>query len=407
MSNYGLLSVIGIEIEYMLVDKDTLNVRPLSDVILQSLAGALVNEVALGSIAVSNELVMHVLEMKNNGPQIPTGALRNDFQKAISDLQPILDQQHLKLLPGGAHPWMNPMTETKRWPYGNKAIYQQYDNIFNCQGHGWANLQSMHVNLPFSNDEEFCYLHNGIRLLLPLIPALAASTPILEGCATGILDSRLQYYAHNQRRIPSISGSIIPEPAFSQVQYEKDILQPMYKDIASLDTNGILQYPWLNSRGVIPKFDVNAVEIRIIDSQECVKADVAIALLIHALLMQWSENFEAVIANPCETKRLKSFYDQCITSGLSACIDDSHLLKAWQLPTRNMTARDAWHDLIERAAPSLDFTSQQTLESMLRHGNLSERLLHETRHDRSHKNLQRVYNRLADCLLENELFACL
>ena len=66
MSNYPLFSVLGIEIEYMLVDKDTLAVQPKSDVILHTLAGKSINEVVLGDIAASNELVMHVIELKNN-----------------------------------------------------------------------------------------------------------------------------------------------------------------------------------------------------------------------------------------------------------------------------------------------------------------------------------------------------
>lgn len=71
MGNYSLFSVIGLEIEYMLADKTTLNVRPQSDTILQALAGGeLTNEVALGHIAVSNELVMHVLELKTMAPHL-------------------------------------------------------------------------------------------------------------------------------------------------------------------------------------------------------------------------------------------------------------------------------------------------------------------------------------------------
>ena len=48
MSNYPLFSVLGLEIEYMLVDKDTLAVQPLSDVLVNHLAGKQVNETVLG-----------------------------------------------------------------------------------------------------------------------------------------------------------------------------------------------------------------------------------------------------------------------------------------------------------------------------------------------------------------------
>ena len=239
MSNYSIFSVLGIEIEYMLVDSDSLNVQPKSDQLLKTLAGHQTNEVELGDIAISNELVMHVLELKNNGPRPPTDPIAKQFQQAILDIQPMLQEHHLQLLPTGAHPWMNPLTETIRWPHGNKSIYQQYDTIFNCQGHGWSNLQSMHINLPFANDEEFAQLHSLVRILLPLLPALAASTPIIDKKLTGFQDTRLVFYEKNQQKIPSISGDIIPEFVTSESQYRDEILAPMYRDISPFDPKGL------------------------------------------------------------------------------------------------------------------------------------------------------------------------
>lgn len=404
MSDYSLFSVLGIEIEYMLVDSTSLNVSPQSDVILHALAGEQVNEVTLGDIAVSNELVMHVLELKNNGPKPPNAPIAQQFQQAIQDLQPLLAQYHLQLLPTGAHPWMNPIKETKRWPHGNRAIYHQFDSIFNCQGHGWANLQCMHVNLPFANDEEFCQLHNSIRLILPLLPALAASTPFLDGKKTGLKDSRLYFYGKNQQRIPSINGEVIPEFICSPTQYQQDILAPMYKDISPFDPEGILQYEWLNSRAAIPKFDLKAIEIRILDSQECVQADIAIALAIHAILKNWQSNSHYYLDKPCDLKRLKTIYEQTIKEGLTLSLDDPELCAQWQLPKRKMTCRNIWSKLIERVSTDLDSNSQRALEYILRQGNLSERLLRACGNEYSKTTLANVYRQLSHCLLINEMF---
>lgn len=404
MSNYHLFSVQGIEIEYMLVDKDSLDVMPYSDKILKSLAGNHVNETTLGEVGLSNELVMHVLELKNAEPKPPTPQVAQQFQQTILELQPILQDLNLKLLPTGAHPWMNPQTETHRWPYGNKAIYNQYNTIFNCEGHGWSNLQSMHVNLPFANDDEFNRLHNSIRLILPLLPALAASTPILDGKATGVLDSRLMFYEKNQQKIPSISGKIIPEFITSKAQYEQEILQPMYEAIKPYDPQGILQYEWLNSRGAIAKFDYMAIEIRILDSQECVNADLAIAHLIHAVLQSWLEQGPISLENSGSLQELKNIYDQSLHQGLDVIVDDKSILSSWQLPQRAMRLRDVWALLIERVSPSLDSTTQHVLEHILHEGNLSERILRSCQGDFSKSNLKRIYNKLGDSLLINELF---
>ncbi len=402
---YSIFSVIGLEIEYMLVDRDTLNVQPKSDQIIAALAnGALVNEVNLGEIAISNELVMHVLELKNNGPRPTTEPLGQYFQKAINDLQPLLKQHHLYLLPSGAHPWMNPSTETTRWPHGNRSIYQQYDKIFNCQGHGWSNLQSMHVNLPFANDEEFGALHNTVRLLLPLLPALAASTPVLDGKATGQLDSRLFFYETNQQRMPSISGKIIPEYIKSQAEYEECILEPMYREIAPHDPERILQEEWLNSRAAIPKFEYGALEIRIIDSQECVNADIAIARVIHALIKHWCDSGYYPTPPHVDTHHLKNVFDKTIHNGFKTIIDDRTLLAAWQLPQRSMNTHQVWSHLIEQVSHQLTHEDQIALEHILRHGNLSERILRACQQDTSKSTLKQVYHQLAQCLLNNQQF---
>ncbi|RUR18108.1 glutamate--cysteine ligase [Legionella sp. km535] len=404
MSDFSIFSVLGIEIEYMLVDKDTLNIQPKSDLILSTLAGHQADEVELGDIAISNELVMHVLELKNNGPKPPDTPVTEHFQKTILELQPLLDQHNLLLLPTGAHPWMNPHTETVRWPYGNNEIYRQFDAIFDCKGHGWSNLQSMHVNLPYANQEEFYQLHNLIRLILPLLPAVAASTPVLDGKATGLLDSRLYFYSRNQQRIPSISGDVIPEFISSEEEYQQKILNPMYQDIRPYDPEGILQYQWLNSRAAIPKFNCKAIEIRILDSQECVEADIAIAHAINAVLKNWQASSRYYLENPCDTPRLKHIFDRAIETGLNTQVEDMELLKQWQLPARSMTLNEVWSMLIEQVSSELTEKQQSALELILSQGNLSQRILKAVGKNNNRDSLKRVYAQLAYSLLANQQF---
>lgn len=405
MSDYSLFSVVGIEIEYMLVDKESLRVQPKSDRILRQLAGDLVNEAELGDIAISNELVMHVLELKNNGPASLDEAIAEQFQKTIHQLQPVLAQENLLLLPTGAHPWMNPTTETERWPYGNHDIYHQYDKIFNCEGHGWSNLQSMHVNLPFANDQEFFQLHSAIRLILPLLPALAASTPFLEGLSTGMLDSRLHFYGLNQQKIPAISGAIIPEFVRSPSDYQQTILEPMYQAILPYDPDKLLQHEWLNSRAAIPKFDYKAIEIRIIDTQECVNSDIAIARVIIAILQHWLSQSTYFLDKPCATTHLKSVYDQTIVSGMDVEINDQELCRQWQLKKGIRSCHDVWAQLIEQVSGDLDQNSQLALEHILSQGNLSERLLRVCGKKPSQDKLWHNYQKLGYCLEHNQMFS--
>lgn len=404
MSNYPIFSVLGIEIEYMLVDNKDLQIQPKSDVILKALAGHQVDEVDLGDIAISNELVMHVLEFKNNGPKSRTAPVAQHFQKTIQDLQPLLEELGLLLLPTGAHPWMDPHTETVRWPHGHHDIYQQFDAIFDCKGHGWSNLQSMHVNLPYANEEEFCQLHNLIRLIVPLLPSLAASTPFLDGKPTGLLDSRLHFYNCNQQKIPSISGHIVPEFIRTESEYQHTILNPMYQDIKPFDPKGILQHSWLNSRAAIPKFNYKAIEIRVLDTQECTEADIAIAHAITAILQHWQQSSQYYLENPCEINRLKPIYHSSIKTGFDTLVEDKELLKQWQLPLTPMNLQQIWSKLIEIISSKLTQKQQTVLEFIIKEGNLSQRLLKSFQKQAEKQTLKDIYRQLAFCLISNQQY---
>src|SRR5690606_13900663 len=182
------------------------------------------------------------------------------------------------------HPWMDPHTEMKLWPHEFSPVYEAFNRVFDCRGHGWANLQSMHVNLPFAGDEEFGRLHAAIRLVLPILPALAASSPIMDGRLTGLMDTRLEVYRHNARRVPEVSGQVIPERAFTQADYDAQIFAPLYAAIEPLDSEGVLRDEFLNARGAIARFSRGSIEIRLLDVQECPQADLAICRAVVAVL---------------------------------------------------------------------------------------------------------------------------
>ena len=86
----------------------TLSVFPVVDRILESVAGAIVSEVALGPLAWSNELVLHVVELKTNGPAQALPGLQDSFQADVGRINRILASMGGRLLPTAMHPWMDP-----------------------------------------------------------------------------------------------------------------------------------------------------------------------------------------------------------------------------------------------------------------------------------------------------------
>jgi hypothetical protein len=244
-----LFEAFGLEIEYAIVYAESLDVRPIADRLLERAAGEAVSDLERGEIAWSNELALHVIELKTNGPAPDLTVLPERIQANVLEAAGILDGLGAGLLPGGMHPWMDPATESRLWPHETNDVYRAFDRIFGCSGHGWTNLQSVHVNLPFAGDAEFHRLHAAIRLVLPLAPALAASTPIVDGRVGSELDQRLVAYAGNSRRIPAVAGRTVPEPVDSERAYEKVILGPLYEALAPHDPEGLLRHEWANARG--------------------------------------------------------------------------------------------------------------------------------------------------------------
>ena len=281
---YHLFEVYGIELEYMLTNVTSLKVAPIVDQLLTQKKGEITSDIDNGEIAWSNELVAHVVELKTNGPTNNLDGLSALFHKNILEINAILKPLNTQLLPTAAHPLMNPLKDTLLWKHSYSEVYALYHKIFDCKGHGWSNVQSTHLNLPFFNDEEFEKLHAAVRVVLPLIPGLSASSPILESKNTGFKDTRLEYYKNNQKEIPEMAGMIIPENVFSKKDYYQTIFNPINKAIKPFDTENILEHHFLNSRGAIARFDRNAIEIRLVDIQECPKADIAICVLIIEVL---------------------------------------------------------------------------------------------------------------------------
>jgi gamma-glutamyl:cysteine ligase YbdK (ATP-grasp superfamily) len=136
----GLFEGVGVELEYMIVDAETLSVVPAADALLSVVAGGPESEVERGSVAWSNELVLHVLEMKTNGPAPSLAGLGRDFRGEVRHANDLLESLGARLMPGGMHPWMDPALETRLWPHEYNDVYKTFDRIFGCAGHGWANL---------------------------------------------------------------------------------------------------------------------------------------------------------------------------------------------------------------------------------------------------------------------------
>ena len=404
----GAFAGYGIELEYMIVASDTLAVLPIADALFRKVTGSNSADVVRGRFAWSNELVLHLVELKNARPEARLDTLAAGFQAEVAHINALLAPLGAQLMPGAMHPWMAPESETRLWPFEGHAIYGAYDRVFGCRAHGWANIQSMHVNLPFADDEEFARLHAAVRLLLPILPALAASSPVAGGLPREALDFRLACYRHHTDRVPALMGRLIPENAVSRAAYEATVLAPMYREIAPLDPGGTLRHEWLNTRGAIARFDRNALEIRVLDLQEYPQADLAIAALVSAVTRalyegRWS-SLEA--QRERDTAGLEALLLDCIRDADRAVIGDATYLSLMGFPGTRCEARELWRHLRDACAadPVLSGPHQVPLDIILEHGVLARRIREALGQEVERARLHAVYQALCDCLAAGRPF---
>src|SRR5687768_12698638 len=386
----------GIELEYMLVDRDTLKVKPVTDELIKHETGVYQSDFENGIVTWSNELVLHVVELKSSKPENNFNGLENAFAENVKRINSILASSNTMLMPTAAHPFMDPMAETRIWPHENNEVYDIYNRIFDCRGHGWSNLQSTHLNLPFYDDEEFAKLHAAVRLVLPLLPALCASSPVLDGKLTGMLDTRLKFYKTNQGKIPSITGKVIPEAVFSKRNYLNTIYERIKADIAPYDPGHVLNPIWVNSRGAIPRFDRGSIEIRIMDIQECPSADMAILGLvietIKALVSEKFIDFESQMK--WKTEALSAIFDSTTERAGDALIENIDYLEAFGFSGNSARASDLWKHILDRMIRSGNGALEKwthELDVILTEGTLAKRIVKAIVHDQSKENITQVY----------------
>jgi carboxylate-amine ligase len=403
-----LFAAHGIEVEYMIVDGERLDVAPAADALLEAAAGELTDEFENGDVAWNNELALHVIEFKCNGARPSLAGLGESFHANVKLANDKLGREGQRLMPTAMHPWMDPST-VELWPHGTRVIYETFDRIFSCKGHGWANLQSMQINLPFAGDEEFARLHAAIRFVLPLLPGLAASSPVVDGERNGILDNRLVVYRGNCAKIPSVTGAVVPEPMGSIGEYHERLLEPIYRDLAPHDPEGVLRNEWVNARGAIARFDRMAIEIRVCDVQETPFMDVAYAALIVEVVKllcaeHWVDRDGMNRWNTAELGKLLKLTER---QAEGAGIGDRRFLEAFGYPGGSTDLKGLWEHLIETvsARGSLDAATGRRLEHYLRHGSLATRIGRAVGLAPSRATLAKVYEQLCEALADGTPFA--
>ena len=372
---------------------------PITDQVIKELKGRIVNFVNLKYYSFGKELQSHVAEIKTNTPFSSPVAFEEQMYKAVQEVTEFVGRKHDAYLLGtGMHPLLQ-LDEAKVWSHRDRKLYEALDRLFNLHQHGWLNIQSFQLNLSYDNEEDAIRLHNSLANLLPYIPAISASSPIYEAKFSEYVDNRLRFYRINQRAIPSITGDVIPEYVNSFKDYRKITINQYSEDLQKVGApEFLLHKEWLNSRGAIFRFDRKAIEIRIMDEQECIKADVALSCFIRACLRG-----VLLQKNPyLPHNLLVRDFISVIKEGLEATV---------QHP-KGPTARDVckyYYRIALENASAEEKAYLPLVKTRIEDGNLSnlirKSILKKEQKTNFHEAIINVYLKLVDCLAENRMYS--
>jgi len=397
---YRTLQVLGPEHEFSIID-EKLQPLPIVDKVIKDMHGRVVNNVDLGDFSFGKELQAHVAEFKANEPFDSPEVFEETMHNAVLRILDFLEKRYgAHLLGLGMHPLLM-LDKVKVWSHRDRQIYEALSQIFNLNQHGWLNIQSFQLNLPFKNEREAVKLYNALANVLPYLPAIAASSPIYESKIGDCEDNRLHFYLMNQAEIPSITGDVIPEYVSSFEEYEKTTIRKYSEDLAKANApRCLLNKEWLNSRGAVIRFDRRAVEVRIMDEQECVKSDVALSCFIRAtlrgVLQQGEEEYENLPHHI-----LVNNLHAVIRGGLNASVQHPNGSTARQV-CRHL------HRIAEENASSEEKKYLGIIKRRIEEGNLSDLILKEVTKRVLRTDLREaiftVYSSLASSLKRNRIY---
>jgi carboxylate-amine ligase len=255
------------------------------------------------------------------------------------------------------------------------------------------------LNLPYQKEVDAIQIHNHLANLCAYLPAISASSPIFEGKEGKDIDNRLQFYKVNQKEVPSVTGGVIPEYGSSLDQYKQDVIEKYSKDLVAKGADKtLLHREWVNSRGVIFRFDRCALEVRVLDEQECVKSDVALACFVRAALRGLIASNAQLLPRDVLVKDL----DAVIKNGLNAEVSNPN----------GKTARHVCQHYLKIVSEHVNEDEKKYLwivKKRIEEGNLSEliraNVLKRAEKTDFHQAIIDVYSTLIKCLTNNEIYS--
>lgn len=253
---------IGVEEELMIVHGETLE---LTNAIGQLLQGDVDGDV-------KPELMESVCEIAT-APCANTAEAGEQLRRLRADVRRVARAKGLDIGSAGTHPFA--LWEDQR--IVAEPRYRQLIDALRFVARQEL-IFGLHVHVGLDDPEKAVHVANGMRVHVPVLLALSANSPFWRADTTGLSSSRTPVF----RQFPRVG---IPPAYRDWADYEKRV--------GFMIESGVMEdatYLWYDVR-VHPHF--GTVEVRACDAQTRVEHTLGLAALIHAMVRELAEHFDA------------------------------------------------------------------------------------------------------------------
>ena len=258
---------VGVEEEFSILDPQTLELLPRFEQLRAVATGdRLLHE------CITGELISSEIEIISGiGGDVHDALARQRERR--TRLFALADAQGVALGATGTHPWADyreqPIIDTEHYRRVEEGLkYVAWRN----------NTFSLHVHLGVRGIDRAVRVCDRLRPVLPLLLAISANSPYLDGIDTGLHSARTQSFTKSFPRCG------VPD-AFGGWRAYREYIEFL------LATNSIIEFTqvWWSVR---PHFSFGTVEVRICDAQATAQESDALAALMVACIAQATRDLD-------------------------------------------------------------------------------------------------------------------
>jgi carboxylate-amine ligase len=273
-------ATVGIEEEFHLLDPGTLDLVPR----FEELRAAAAESDPVLSDSIAGELIASEIEIRSGRGETFADAVARQ-RDARTRLFALAAGREVALGATGTHPWADyreqPNIDTEHYRRVVEGL--QYVARRN-------NTFSMHVHVGLRDIDRAVKVSDRLRPVLPLLLAISANSPYLDGLDSGLHSARTQAFTKSFPRcgVPDAYGS-----------------WEAYREYVRLlvDTRSISEYTqvWWSVR---PHFAFGTVEVRICDAQSTAAESEGLAALMTACVLQAARDHDEGVPSTDHPHRL-------------------------------------------------------------------------------------------------------